>query len=52
MKTDVEEPYCSGKLRVKWVPKERNREADTLSRKAYEEYCRQDGMPVKYRHHG
>jgi len=27
------------KLHFKWIPREQNKEADALSRKAYEEYC-------------
>jgi len=36
-------------LTFQWVPREENEEADLLSRKAYEEYCRAKGIPVKYR---
>lgn len=35
-------------IRFEWVPRSQNEEADRLSRKAYEEYCRTHGKPVKY----
>lgn len=35
-------------IHFEWVPRERNEEADTLSRKAYEEYCKNKGMTVRY----
>ncbi len=36
-------------LAFRWVPREENREADRLSRRAYEKYCRARGIPVSYR---
>jgi ribonuclease HI len=36
-------------VRFEWVPRERNEEADALSRLAYEEYCREHGLEPKYR---
>lgn len=32
-----------------WVPREQNREADNLSRQAYEEYCQRKGIKPIYR---
>jgi ribonuclease HI len=31
-----------------WIPREENEEADALSRKAYEEYCKAKGVEPKY----
>ena len=31
-----------------WVPREKNEEADALSREAYEEYCKTKGIKPKY----
>jgi len=35
-------------ISFEWVPRARNEEADDLSRKAYEEYCRRHSRPVRY----
>ena len=31
-----------------WIPREQNMEADSLSREAYEEYCRKYNLEIKY----
>ena len=36
-------------LHFTWVNRENNAEADQLSREAYEEYCRENDLEVKYR---
>jgi ribonuclease HI len=36
------------KLKVIWIPREQNQEADALSRQAYEEYCKRSGIPIRY----
>ena len=36
-------------LHFTWVIRENNAEADQLSRQAYEEYCRENGIEAKYR---
>jgi ribonuclease HI len=40
------------KLRVEWVPREENWEADSLSREAYEDHRAKNGPPARYRRHG
>jgi ribonuclease HI len=35
-------------ITFEWVPRSKNEEADSLSRKAYEEYCRSHNRQVKY----
>ncbi len=35
-------------LRFEWIEREKNSEADKLSREAYEEYCKKHGIKVKY----
>jgi len=35
-------------ISFEWVPREKNEEADRLSRKAYEEYCKSKGIEVRY----
>ncbi len=37
------------RLSFQWVRREENKEADNLSRLAYEKYCRSKGLPIKYR---
>jgi len=50
-------PYCKDALKLAerfdnisyvWIPRERNAEADALSRKAYELWCEAHGKPVQY----
>lgn len=36
-------------IRYMWIPREQNLEADAQSRMAYEDYCKEKGMVVKYR---
>lgn len=36
------------KINFVWIPREENVEVDTLSRKAYEEYCRTKGLEATY----
>jgi ribonuclease HI len=36
------------RTRFTWIPREENEEADALSRKAYEEYCRRKGVEPRY----
>lgn len=35
-------------IRFRWIPREKNEEADGLSRKAYEEYCESKGKQVRH----
>jgi ribonuclease HI len=35
-------------VKFEWVPRERNKEADELTRRAYEDYCHTMGRPVEY----
>ena len=35
-------------LKLQWVPREENQEADRLTRVAYEKYCQKKGRKVKY----
>jgi ribonuclease HI len=35
-------------LKFKWVPREQNAMADRLSREAYEQHCKDRGIPAKY----
>lgn len=39
-------------LRFEWIPREKNTEADSLSKKAYAEYCLDRGVEPKYGQHG
>jgi ribonuclease HI len=37
------------RLAFVWIPREKNTEADALSRDAYETYCRSHGLRARYR---
>ncbi len=38
------------RLTFEWIPREKNSEADLLSRVAYERYRRSKGLPVRFSH--